>query len=340
MDRTLNSVYMIYAYIRVSTDRQTVENQRFEIDNFCKARQIRIGRYIEETVSGMKAVDKRELGLLIRKMKEGDTLIASEISRLGRRLLEVMSILKLLMDKKVNVITVKEHFELGDNLQSHVIAFAFSLASEIERSLISQRTKEALARRKAMGQKLGRKAGGSNRTHKLDDKGALIRTMAEYGYTKSEICRKVGCTYGTLENHLRREGLTVQVRPRHRACPDKERTDKEASDKPVCRKKKKRKIVMLSDSDRAIHIERKAAAWQYGRDARREEFVPVPPILQEPATKFRTTVYHHLLFEHEKNIVRMLKEGYSKAYIARHLDCNIKTLDAHLVRMGIKLVWE
>lgn len=330
---------MVYAYIRVSTDKQTVENQRFEIDNFCKARKIRIGRYIEETVSGMKAVDKRELGLLIRKMKEGDTLIASEISRLGRRLLEVMSILKMLMDKKVNVITVKEHFELGDNLQSHVIAFAFSLASEIERSLISQRTKEALARRKAMGQKLGRKAGGCNRTHKLDGHKELIRTMVEYGYNKAEICRKVGCTYGTLEKHLRCEGLTVHVQSRHRAHPVKECLGKVASDKPAYRKKK-RKIVILSDSDRAIHVERKAAAWQHGRDVRREGSVPVPPILQEPAAKFRTTVYHHILFEHEKNIVRMLKEGYSKAYIARHLGCNIKTLDAHLVRMGIKLVWE
>ena len=340
MDRTLNSVYMIYAYIRVSTDRQTVENQRFEIDNFCKARKIRIGRYIEETVSGMKAVDKRELGLLIRKMKEGDTLIASEISRLGRRLLEVMSILKMLMDKKVNVITVKEHFELGDNLQSHVIAFAFSLASEIERSLISQRTKEALARRKAMGQKLGRKAGGSNRTHKLDGHKELIRTMVEYGYNKAEICRKVGCTYGTLEKHLRSEGLTVQVQSRHRTRSNKVCSDKEVSGKSVYRKIKKRKIIILSESDRAIHIERKAAAWQHGRGVRRDESAPVPPILQEPMAKFRTTVYHHILFEHEKNIVRMLKEGYSKAYIARYLNCNIKTLDAHLVRMGIKLVWE
>lgn len=333
------SAKMIYAYIRVSTDRQTVENQRFEIDNFCKARKIRIGRYIEETVSGMKAVDKRELGLLIRKMKEGDTLIASEISRLGRRLLEVMSILKMLMDKKVNVITVKEHFELGDNLQSHVIAFAFSLASEIERSLISQRTKEALARRKAMGQKLGRKAGGSNRTHKLDGHKELIRTMVEYGYNKAEICRKVGCTYATLEKHLKREGLTVHVQSRHRAHPVKECLGKVASDKPAYRKKK-RKIVILSDSDRAIHVERKAAAWQHGRDVQREGTAPVPPILQEPVAKFRTTVYHHILFEHEKSIVRMLKEGYSKAYIARCLSCNIKTLDAHLVRMGIKLVWE
>lgn len=331
---------MIYAYIRVSTDKQTVENQRFEIDNYCKTRQIKIDKYIEETVSGMKAVDKRELGVLIRKMKKGDTLIASEISRLGRRLLEVMSILKSLMDKKINVVTVKEKFELGDNLQSHVIAFAFSLASEIERSLISQRTKEALARRKAMGQKLGRKFGGSNSRHKLDEHKELIRTMVEYGYTKAEICRKIGCQYGTLEKHLKREGLAIQVAPRYQAKPNKERALAESSEKPVYRKKKKRKVVILSDSDRAIHIERKAAAWQYRRDVQRDESAPVPPILQEPASKFRSTTYHHMLFEHEKNIVRMLKKGHSKRYIAKYLGCNIKTLDAHLLRMGIKLVWE
>lgn len=299
---------MIYAYIRVSTDRQTVENQRYEIDNFCKVRQIKIDRYIEETVSGMKSIDKRELGTLIRRMKKGDTLIASEISRFGRRLLEVMAILKMLMDKKVNVITVKEHFELGDNLQSHVIAFAFSLASEIERSLISQRTKEALARRKAMGQKLGRKAGGSNRTHKLDGHTALIRTMVEYGYTKSEICRKVCCRYGTLMKHLRREGLAAQAASRHRAQPSRERAAAQASEKPVCRQRKHRKIVVPGDSDRAA--------------------------LPEPASR------RHMLSGHEKNILRMLKKGLSKAYIARYLGCNIKTLDAHLRRMGVKVVWE
>jgi len=331
---------MIYGYIRVSTDRQTVENQRFEIDNYCKNRSIKIDRYIEETVSGMKSIDKRELGTLIRRMKKGDTLIASEISRFGRRLLEVMAILKMLMDKKVNVITVKEHFELGDNLQSHVIAFAFSLASEIERSLISQRTKEALARRKALGQKLGRKAGGSNRQHKLDKHAALIRTMIEYGYAKSEICRKVGCTYGTLMKHLNREELTQQVIPRHQARPSRERAMSESSDKPVYRKKKKRKIVILSESDRAIHIERMAAAWQYSREVQRDETTPMPTILQESPSKCRAASYHHMLFEHEKSIVRMLKKGHSKTYIARYLGCNIKTLNAHLLRMGVKVVWE
>lgn len=212
---------MIYAYIRVSTDKQTVENQRFEIENYCRKRQIDVDQYIEETISGMKDVDKRKLGTLLKKMKKDDTLIASEISRLGRRLLEVMSILDNLMKKKIRVITVKEGFELCDNLQSHVIAFAFSLASEIERSLISQRTKEALARKKSLGMKLGRKTGGTNSRHKLDKHKELIRTMVEYGYSKAAICRKVKCQYSTLDKHLEREGLIVRnYTPRPRKPKD------------------------------------------------------------------------------------------------------------------------
>lgn len=330
---------MTYAYIRVSTDRQTVENQRFEINNYCKVRRIKIDRYIEETVSGMKPVDKRELGQLIRRMKKDDTLIASEISRFGRRLLEVMSILKMLMDKKVNVITVKEHFELGDNLQSHVIAFAFSLASEIERSLISQRTKEALARRKAMGQKLGRKTGGTNARHKLDAQSDLIRTMLDYGCTKAEICRRVGCTYGTLMKHLSRHG--VEVKPRHRAVISRKRAEAEASPRPVTRRKKHRKVILLSTGDRPLHIQRKAAVWQYRRDVRQDPDTPMPAIVQEPPLPCKPRgEYHHMLHEHEKLILRMLRKGFSKAYIARYLGCNIKTLDAQLMRMGVKVVWE
>lgn len=282
---------MTYAYIRVSTDRQTVENQRYEIDNFCRARRLSIDRYIEETVSGMKDIHRRELGTLIRRMRSGDTLIASEISRFGRRLLEVMSILKLLMDKKVNVITVKEHFELGDNLQSHVIAFAFSLAAEIERALISQRTREALARRRALGQKLGRKPGGTNARHKLDRHADLIRSLAAQGCTKAEICRRLHCSYTTLTAHLRRHGLTLS--PVRRIPADSLPT-------PPTRRHR-RKVIVLRE---------------------REEDAP----------------RRHLLYGQEQEIVRMLRKGYSKAYIARWLGCNIKTLDAQLRRMGVKVV--
>ena len=198
---------MIYAYIRVSTDKQTVENQRFEIENFANKQDLHIDKWIAETVSGTKMAKERKLGSLIKKLKKGDTLITSEISRLGRKLMEVMSILNALMQKKITVLTVKEKYELGNNIQSQILAFAFGLSAQIERDLISQRTKEGLARRKAEGQKLGRHVGGHNSKYKLTGKEDLIRTMLEYKYSKAAICRKLKCNHKTLDDHLARMGV-------------------------------------------------------------------------------------------------------------------------------------
>lgn len=198
---------MIYAYIRVSTDKQTVENQRFEIEKFARIRELNIDKWISETVSGTRAAKKRKLGPLIKKLKKGDTLIASEISRLGRRLMEVMGILNTLMQKNITVLTVKEKYELGNNIQSQILAFAFGLSAQIERDLISQRTKEGLARRMAEGQKLGRHKGGHNSHYKLSGKEPLIKTMLEYGYSKAAICRKLKCNPKTLDDHLKRMGV-------------------------------------------------------------------------------------------------------------------------------------
>ena len=142
---------MVYAYIRVSTDKQTVENQRFELQKFATEKGIVIDKWISEIVSGTKAANDRKLGPLLKKMKKGDILILSEISRLGRNLMQIMSILNLCMSKETMVLTAKERYELGNNINSQILAFAFGLSAQIERDLISQRTKEALARRKANG---------------------------------------------------------------------------------------------------------------------------------------------------------------------------------------------
>jgi len=147
---------MTYGYIRVSTDKQTVENQRFEISKFCEKNNTPIDKWFEETISGTKAVKDRELGKLLKKMHKGDILICPELSRLGRNLLMIMSILNACMEKEVQVWAIKEDYKLGNDISSKVLAFAFGLSAEIERNLISQRTKEALARKKAEGFKLGR----------------------------------------------------------------------------------------------------------------------------------------------------------------------------------------
>ena len=154
---------MIYGYIRVSTDKQDCENQKLGIENKAKSLNLRIDKYIEDTgVSGIKEPDKRALGGCLKKLKAGDVIICSELSRLGRKLFMIMHILEHCMSVGAKVYTVKDGYELGDNIQSKVMAFAFGLSAEIERELISQRTKEALALRKANGQKLGRNPGSKN----------------------------------------------------------------------------------------------------------------------------------------------------------------------------------
>ena len=153
---------MTYGYIRVSTDKQTVENQRFEISQFCSREHLSIDGWIEETVSGTRSYRKRRLGQLLRRMKRGDLLVCSEVSRLGRSIFMIMEILSFCMQRDCRVWTVKDGYRLGDDIQSKVLAFAFALSAEIERNLISQRTREALARIKAEGRHVGRKKGSHN----------------------------------------------------------------------------------------------------------------------------------------------------------------------------------
>lgn len=196
---------MIYAYIRVSTDKQTVENQRFEISRFARQRKFQVDIWVEETVSGTRLAKDRKLGALLKKIKKGDTLVVSEISRLGRRLMEVMSILNACMLKNIILLTVKEEYELGNNIQSQILAFAFSLSAQIERDLISQRTREGLARRIAAGQKLGRPAGGHNSKYKLTGKEQQIKAMLEAGTSKAEIARKLKVSRNTLAAFLNRD---------------------------------------------------------------------------------------------------------------------------------------
>lgn len=180
---------MNYGYIRVSSDKQTVENQRFEIVNFCAREGLVIDGWIEETVSGTKAYDKRQLGRLLGSVKKDDLIICSELSRLGRNLFMIMEILNHCMNKECRVWTIKDNYRLGDDIQSKVLAFAFGLSAEIERNLISQRTREALARKKAEGVTLGRPVGRKSSHVKLSGKEEIIRDLREHGVSISEIAR-------------------------------------------------------------------------------------------------------------------------------------------------------
>lgn len=195
---------MIYGYIRVSSDKQTVENQRFEINRFCKYKKISIDGWIEETISGTKAYNKRALGKLLGKVKKDDTIICSELSRLGRNLYMIMEILNICMTHECRVWTIKDNFRLGDDIQSKVLAFAFGLSAEIERQLISQRTKEALARKRAEGVVLGRPKGSRTaiEKHKLYGKQQLIRELLAAEMSKRQIAKICKVDRNTLSRFL------------------------------------------------------------------------------------------------------------------------------------------
>ena len=194
---------MIYGYIRVSSDKQTVENQRFEIKRFCEANQLQVDGWIEETISGTKSYSKRQLGRLLKRVKPNDIILCSELSRLGRSLYMVMEILGICMNKECRVWTIKDNYRLGDDIQSKVLAFAFGLSAEIERNLISQRTKEALARKKAEGVKLGRPKGRSlsKNSYKLRDKEHQIAKLRASGLSFKKISDKMHVNRDTVRNY-------------------------------------------------------------------------------------------------------------------------------------------
>jgi DNA invertase Pin-like site-specific DNA recombinase len=194
---------MVYGYIRVSTDKQNVENQRFEIEQFCLKQGFKIEQWIEETISGTKSPEKRLLGPLLEEVKKDDLIICSELSRLGRSLFMIMSILNRLMTVGVRVWTIKDNYRLGDNIQSKVLAFAFALSAEIERDLISQRTKEALAWRRSEGVTLGRPVGKKSRAVKLSGREEEIQDLLAKNISKSAIARILGVHRTTVDLFLK-----------------------------------------------------------------------------------------------------------------------------------------
>lgn len=200
---------MVYGYIRVSSDKQTVENQRFEINKFCEKQNIVINDWIEETISGTRNYTKRQHGNLLKKVNKDDIIICSELSRLGRNLFMIMEIQNICMTKECRVWTIKDNYRLGDDIQSKVLAFG--LSAEIERNLISQRTKEALARKKAEGVVLGRPKGkkSSPDKYKLSGKEVLIKELLKNGTSKRKIAKICKCDRNTLDRFIILKELAV-----------------------------------------------------------------------------------------------------------------------------------
>ncbi|MBQ6110676.1 MAG: master DNA invertase Mpi family serine-type recombinase [Alphaproteobacteria bacterium] len=191
-------------YIRVSSDKQTLEHQRFEIQQFAKQNKIKIDAWVAETISSRQPLKKRKLGELLDNLKPNDTLIACEISRLGRSMMEVMRILENCLNKNCKVWTIKENYRLGNDIQSKVMAFAFGLSAEIERNLISQRTKSSLNNIKAAGKKLGRPLSAKSKELKLAKNIKTIRKLLDKGISTYKIAQVLNVQPVTVSRFVSR----------------------------------------------------------------------------------------------------------------------------------------
>ena len=188
---------MIIAYLRVSTGKQNPENQREEIKRFAEEKNMAIDQWVIETASGKLAPRKRKLGRVLSRMKKGDTLIVSEISRLSRSLTEIMTIMGQCLEKEISIYTTKERYTFDNSINSKVLCFAFGLVAEIERNLISMRTKEALAVKKAEGVRLGRRPGSNVKIKFIEQNEARRARMLDSGMSITQMCRKIGISRHT-----------------------------------------------------------------------------------------------------------------------------------------------
>ena len=204
---------MYLGYVRVSTGKQTVENQMYAIEDFCAHQNppIQIDDWIIETASGMKHFDKRKLGKKLQSVTSDDTIISTEITLLGRSLLMIFSIMAYCLGKGCGIWTIKEGWRLGDNLTSKVLAFAFGLAAEIERALISERTRDALARKRAEGIQLGRPKGALGKHTKLTGKENVIQTLLDLGNSYASIARALKVDRSTLVRFCDARGIKRSV---------------------------------------------------------------------------------------------------------------------------------
>lgn len=196
----------IIGYIRVSSSKQTCEHQRHEITQFVQHNNMQIDKWVEETISSRKPLQKRLLGQLLEALEPNDIIIACEISRLGRSLLEVMRILENCLNKNCQVWTLKENYRLGNDIQSKVMAFAFGLSAEIERKLISQRTKASLDSIRASGKRLGRPFSAQSKKLKLSKNTKQIKRLLDMGVSKYRIAKIMDVRISTVTRFVQRMG--------------------------------------------------------------------------------------------------------------------------------------
>lgn len=198
----------VFAYLRVSSKRQDEENQKVGIKNLAERFNLSVDFYYIEKISGTKKYRERKLGRLLKKIKKDDIILVSELSRLSRNLSDMFSIMEIVLNKQAVLYSVKENFKLDTSISSKILVFAFGLAAEIERKMISDRTREALLLRKEQGKKLGRPVGSKNKQNILEQKKKKIFILFKKGLSQNKICKKINCSPKTLRKFLKERGYS------------------------------------------------------------------------------------------------------------------------------------
>jgi len=203
--KTLPTKQTTIGYLRVSTGAQDLDKNKADILRLANQEDLGRVQFVEEKVSGKVSWRKRRIADWVETLQAKDNLIVSESSRLGRSMLECLEILSIALQKGIRVYAVKGNWHLDQSMQSKIIAMAFSMAAEIERELISQRTTEALRFRKAQGLPLGRPRGPGK--SKLDPYRPEIAGLLANGSTQRFIARRYKTTEANLHNWLKKQGL-------------------------------------------------------------------------------------------------------------------------------------
>lgn len=202
----------VIAYVRVSTNKQDLENQRHEIERYCSLRGLVVDEWDSDIASGTIKLRDRRAGALIDSLRTGDTLVVSEISRISRSLRTVLNVIEDAIENGVVIMSVKENFVFGDDLNSRIIAATFGLAAQIERSLISARTREALVRKRAEGVRLGRPPGTHRPEHrKLHGKDEEILNYMRKRVPKTAIARLLDVSISTLRRYVAEQDLDARL---------------------------------------------------------------------------------------------------------------------------------
>lgn len=203
----------IVAYLRASTDKQDLNHQKLEVLEFARRQGLHIDDYVEIIISSRKTSQQRRIDELLQTLSETDTLIVTELSRLGRRTVEVIALVNALVERNIRVIALKQNLAIDrQDMNSKIVITLFSLFAELERDLISLRTREALAAKKAQGQRLG-KPKGTIQKSKFDKDLSRIQELLGYGLSVRKIAKVLGySSHIALNTYINKRGLHHSAR--------------------------------------------------------------------------------------------------------------------------------